>query len=573
MPDVRTLKGRLRTLPGLRALRLARLRRIARSRGHADWRALLAGADATAWEAARQAADGPRVLIATGIGGHLALSALDSTLGVALTLRGARARYLLCDQTLPACQMAETGWYPDTGRFARRGPADLCGHCHRPAVNGFATSGLPVDTYGAHITDGHRAEARHLATNTPADAIPALTLAGAAIGEVALSGALRFFARGDLTGEPHGEAVLRRYLEAAVLTFRAVETAVRADHIDIVVTHHGIYVPQGAARLGALAAGARVVTWNPAYRRHCFLFSHDDTYHHTLRDEPVSAWEDLSLDERREGAILDYLKSRWTGANDWIWFHESPQFDCHRIVRELGLDPDRPVIGLLTNVVWDAQLHYPANAYGSMLDWVEDTIRYFACRPDLQLAIRVHPAEIRGDPASRQRVADEIAARFPTLPDNVFVVGPDSAVSTYALLELCDTALIFGTKMGVELTAMGIPTIVAGEAWIRNKGLAQEAESPQHHRALLDALPRRTRLDERTVRRARRYAYHFFFRRMIPLPFMEATGGWPPFMPRPENLDALRTGASPGLDVICDGILTGSPFIFRAEDHPDTGTR
>lgn len=566
MPDIRTLKGRLRALPGLRALRLARLRRIARTSGHADWRALLSDEDASAWARARETAAGPRVLIATGIGGHLALAALDSTLGVALTLRGARARFLLCDEVLPACQMAEAGWYPDTGRFARQGPADLCGHCHRPADKGFASAGLPVETYGRHLTDAHRAEARRLATDTAADAIPTLTLDGAPIGEVALSGALRFFARGDLSGEPHGDAILRRYLEAAVLTYRAVEAAVRAEAIDIVVTHHGIYVPQGAARLGALAAGARVVTWNPAYRRHCFLFSHHDTYHHTLMDEPTAAWDALDLNDGREGEILDYLKSRWTGSNDWIWFHESPQFDTRRIVRDLGLDPDRPIIGLLTNVVWDAQLHYPANAYGSMLEWVEDTIRYFAGRPDLQLAIRIHPAEIRGTPPSRQRMADEIARRFPTLPDTVFVIGPDSDVSTYALLELCDTALIYGTKMGVELTAMGIPAIVAGEAWIRNKGLAEEADSPDHHRALLDTLPRRARLDEATVRRARRYAYHFFFRRMIPLPFMEATGGWPPYTPRPGSLDALRPGASAGLDVICDGILTGSPFIYPAEN-------
>ena len=36
-----------------------------------------------------------------------------------------------------------------------------------------------------------------------------------------------------------------------------------------------------------------LVTWNIAYRAGSFIFSHDDTYHFTLMDEPTSVWEDL----------------------------------------------------------------------------------------------------------------------------------------------------------------------------------------------------------------------------------------------------------------------------------------
>ncbi len=563
----RSLKRHLRTLPGMRALRLARLRRIARTEGHADWRRLI-GADWPEWEKARAAATGPRVLIATGLGGHLPLAALDSTLGVALTLRGARASYLLCDEVLPACQMAETGWFPDIGRFAARGPQDLCAHCHRPAEAAYAATGLPVHLYGAWLSAADRREAAELAAGTPVEDIGGLRLEDAPLGEHALSGALRFFAKGTLADEPHGEAVLRRYLEAAVLAYRAVQRLVREAEIEVVVAHHGIYVPQGPASLAAKAAGARVATWNPAYRKHCFLFSHDDTYHHTLMTEPSETWESLDLDADREAEIVAYLKSRWTGAGDWIWFHEAPRFEPDWIVKTLGLTPDKPTVGLLTNVVWDAQLHYPANAFGSMIEWVEASIRAFAERPDLQLAIRIHPAEIRGTPPSRQRMAEEIARRFPKLPANVFLVPPESPVSTYALLELCDAALIYGTKMGVELTAMGIPTIVAGEAWIRNKGLTRDAESPAHYQALLDALPYGRRLDTATVKRARAYAYHFFFRRMIPLPFMAATGGWPPYKPALCGLEALKPGASAGLDTVCAGILEGTPFVYPAERTP-----
>ena len=182
--------------------------------------------------------------------------------------------------------------------------------------------------------------------------------------------------------------------------------------------------------------------------------------------------------------------------------------------------------------------------------------------------MRVHPAELHGTPPSRQRAADEIARAFPVLPPNVFVVPPDSRVSTYALLDQCQAAVIYGTKMGVELTSIGKPVIVAGEAWIRNKGLTLDAASREDYFALLDRLPDIEPLDPATVERARRYAFHFFFRRMIGLEFMTPTGGWPPYRPALQGLGALQPGASRGLDVICEGILSGSDFIDRAEATP-----
>src|SRR4029079_6705923 len=103
--------------------------------------------------------------------------------------------------------------------------------------------------------------------------------------------------------------------------------------------------------------------------------------------------------------------------------------------------------------------------------------------------VRAPPAAVPGTVRSRHPMAEEIAKRFPALPKNVFVIPPESDVSTYALMELCDSAIIYGTKMGVELTSVGIPTIVAGEAWIKNKGLTLDAATRGEYFSILDTLP------------------------------------------------------------------------------------
>jgi hypothetical protein len=314
--------------------------------------------------------------------------------------------------------------------------------------------------------------------------------------------------------------------------------------------------------------GVRVVNWNPAYRKKCFIFSHNDTYHHTLLSEETDIWETVPWTTVLESKVMDYLKSRWEGTQDWIWFHERPEEDLRKIVRELGLDMSKPMIGLLTNVLWDAQLHYPSNAFPDMLDWLIQTIKHFSARPEIQLVIRVHPAEVRGWLPSRQPVVEEIRKVFQKLPENVYVIPPQSRISTYAVMLQCDSVIIYGTKTGVELTSLGLPVIVAGEAWIRNKGLTLDARTPEEYLELLDRLPLGKKLDDATTRRARKYAYHFFFRRMIPLASMQPVPGWPPYQVKISGIEDLLPGHDPGLDVICEGILHGTEFVLRDELQP-----
>jgi len=63
---------------------------------------------------------------------------------------------------------------------------------------------------------------------------------------------------------------------------------------------------------------------------------------------------------------------------------------------------------------------------------------------------------------------------------------------------------------------------------------------------------------------ARKYAFHFFFRRMIPLPFIISPEKYT-FSLKISNLEELMPGHDPGLDVICDGTLNNAPFVYPAE--------
>ena len=531
--------------------------------GFPDWASLIAGSPA--WAARRPGRRG-RVLIATNIGGHGPVSVTESTLAAALSLRDAEVEIVLCDAALPGCLRAEYSDLPDdTVLTERRLPQTFCPTCMSRGKAMFEPLGLKVHYLSELITDEDRAEALRIADSLPVGEIDGYVADGLKIGEHARAGALRYYTRGDLEGEANGETVLRRYLEAAILSVAAYRQLLSRRRYDVAVFHHGLYVPQGLVGEVCRAEGVRVVNWVVAYRNHSFILSHGDTYHHTLMSEPVSAWEDMAWGDRQRQDIQAYLKSRWRGDRDWIGFHEKPEEDAEALVRGLGLDPARPIVGMLSNVVWDAQLHYPANAFPSVIDWAARTIDYFAGRPELQLLLRVHPAEARGPARSRQPLVEEIARRFPVLPPNVFIIPPESPVSTYAAMALCDSVLIYGTKTGVELTAVGIPVVVAGEAWIKNKGLTLDASSAEDYFRILDILPLGKRLEPAVIERALKYAFHFFFRRMIPLAFFERVPSNLFFTPKIGSVDELAAGRDAGLDVVCDAVLDDRPFIYPAE--------
>jgi hypothetical protein len=102
--------------------------------------------------------------------------------------------------------------------------------------------------------------------------------------------------------------------------------------------------------------------------------------------------------------------------------------------------------------------------------------------------------------------------------------------------------------------------VTSGDAWIRGKGLTIDVETKEEYHDLLDRLPELEPLDQETTDRARAYAFHYFFRRMIPLSSLDPAGD-----PRVaiSSLDELYPGQDPGLDTILDGVLHNTPFVFN----------
>jgi hypothetical protein len=513
-------------------------------------------------------AAGRRVLLATGVGGHPMAPVVDGLVGTSLWLRGAEVSFLLCDRVLPACEMCQYVAFPQLEEFLERGPQRrLCPPCFDRGRLHLEPLPPPLHLYGSFLTPGEVDAVSASVQSFSLERCFTFEEDGARLGEQTRASLVRFFGKADLTSEPEEVVVAaaRRYAAGAWIAALILRRALEQLEPEVVVAHHGVYVPQGVLGEVARNAGVRVVNWGTSYRDRTVIYSHGDTYHRTLVDEPTSNWDERPLTDAEERELLDFLAARRRGEGDWTWY--TPEAALRRdeqeraqLFDELGLDPGLPVVGLLTNVLWDAQLYYEGHAFEDMLEWLWFTIDWFGAHAGQQLLIRIHPHEVKH--GNRQPVGPELARRYPTLPENVHVVGHDSPLNTYALMDLCRSVLIYGTKTGVELTPRGQPVVVAADAWIRGKGLTLDAATKEEYAALLERAASLPQLDDDTVARARRYAFHYFFRRMIPLSSLEA--GRDELTLGIGSFDQLLPGHDPGLDAICDGILTGTEFVFDA---------
>ena len=473
-------------------------------------------------------------MIATSTGSNWACSSFDALLGAALALRGADVRFLLCDGVLPACQECNFQNI-EPKKFAQKGPNPLlCADCFEPASKMLAGLGLHVFRYSEFLENSAYAKATTSTTNEKC--------------EHALAGALRYFGVGNLEGQPFQNEILARYKQSTKLGEIVASNICAKFNFDVVILHHGIYSPQGALLKAFSELQKEIITWTPSYRKQTVLISHEKSYHHTLPAETTFDVEDW--DDQKRTTILEYLNSRRTGENDWISFVE-PNAKPVKLKNNAFEDGYR--FGLFTNVLWDAQLHFESSAFTGLLDWLYETIKQFQINKKHQLIIRVHPAEITGTVPTRQPLVAEIQKRFGALPNNVVIIGPEEKISSYDLANQIDIALVYGTKMGIELACMGKTVIVAGDCWAKNKGFTYDVTSKDEYRRIISDPTAINPPSKSQIDRALKYAYYLFFDRMIKVNLLNPRNRLSPYSISNPTTDSLL--GDEGLQKICNEVL------------------
>ena len=343
---------------------------------------------------------------------------------------------------------------------------------------------------------------------------------GVNVFEHAFAATARYYAKGDPSDEPFYKDVLTTFAVATVQSLDVYSNIFDAFDPEVIVAHHGIYVPQGPAVALAKVRDIKVVSYTPSYRKGTFIFAEGDTYHKVM---PTRELEATALTNPERAKTIDYLQSRQNAEQDWIWYLPKSEED-QSIRDKFGIAKDKNIVAMFTNVFWDAQLHFDDAIFDNMMDWVHQTIDHFQQFEDTALVIRAHPGESSGFVPSRQPL-DVLLADKLAHAGNVHLIPSSDEFNNYDLAQMANVSVVYGTKLACELPALGSIVIVAGEAWAKGKGFTVDALSKEHYFGLLEKYrASRGGLPTEMQDLALAYCHQFFFRDMQPIEVLVPTG-------------------------------------------------
>jgi hypothetical protein len=281
-----------------------------------------------------------------------------------------------------------------------------------------------------------------------------------------------------------------------------------------VIMSHGIYATWGPPFQMLAEANIPILTYSKTKRKGTEKFN----WNYTADWWDVSEeWEKVAkkkLSSIQEGKIDDYLSSRITHKDDVLVYNFGELENRSTTIKRFGLNPDLPVISLFTNVLWDASSAQREIVFADPISWVYETIEWFKSHADLQLIIKIHPAEVVI--GTNQPFADLIKEKFGDFPSNVKLIEPHENVNSWSIYGVTDLGLVHTTTAGLELPLCGVPCAVVSKTHYRGKGFTIDVTSKKEYFDLIANAGIPSGDSARLKEISKRYAYLLFERYQVP---------------------------------------------------------
>ena len=387
--------------------------------------------------------------------------AFDSVFGHFLKNRGHKVSYLICNSGLKNC-IFDAKEYLSGGRnlYQEINRKVKCDYCSLNAHRVLESFGLADDIILLNnFLPENSSSLLYLESNDLNVYNPT---------EHALSTTLRNLLIGDLDHDKESTLIFNAYFKSSQLYRMSLLNFFSHNHIDSIICVHGIYQEHGVLVDVAKELGIHVYVYGFTYRSNTFSFFSGDTYHRSIWNIPISAWQNLVLTEEINLVVNQYLLSKSAGGRDNVNYHPSPIMEHDKIKSILNLKDDDKIFTFFTNVLWDAKIYYSDSLFDDgIVSATKFLINTFLNRPNEKLIIRVHPAESKGGFSTRKTFKELIYDNFPFLPSNIILIDSNSDISSYTLAELSLCSIIYGSNIGLELACRGHRVMVIGEAFIK----------------------------------------------------------------------------------------------------------
>lgn len=282
-------------------------------------------------------------------------------------------------------------------------------------------------------------------------------------------------------------------------------------------------------------------------------------------------FERIPLSEVQKQKVNDWINTRSTGKDmildtASLQAFNSDDYDFSKI------DLTKPIALLPSNVIWDLAALNKQIVFIDMIDWIAQTIHWFADHPQYQLIIKPHPAELHpAIPETEERVNIALSEKGVAIPSNVFLLTPQVKCTVYDLLPICTVGLVHTTTVGIEMAAKGIPVITTARAPYRSFGFTLD---PTNQKDYYDDLERclagqKHIQCQRQIEKAYKFILFYHYHYYTKIDIMDYSWGKSPQL-KVQSIADLTPGKNIYLDYIVDSILDGAPIVSENRWPPES---
>jgi hypothetical protein len=286
------------------------------------------------------------------------------------------------------------------------------------------------------------------------------------------------------------------------------------------------------------------------------------------------SWGNFSkkvLNDRQKEKVEKWLEGRLTGKEmildtASLGDHQNVGFDAGK------LDGKKPTALLAANVIWDLAALNKQVVFNDMIDWIAETIEWFRNRPEFQLIIKPHPAELNPSiPETTERVEIALAARDVAFPENVFLLSPKVNFTVYQLSSLATAVLVHTTTVGIEMAARGIPVITTARAPYSGFGFTIDPVSRGKYFRILERTLQGCSPMDTAVQKdlAYKFILFFHFHYYMKVGIMDYMWGEVPRL-KLGSIRELLPGKNIYLDYVTDSIMGGLPILSETRWPPES---
>ena len=476
-------------------------------------------------------------------------------LAKALEIRGAEIIVLVCDETLPGCELKS---------FKNQNDRDPCWSCRFNLKNVLELYNFKIIRLKQYVDNKDILNYENIAEEFYNNE-NVVTYFGIKLNQTINDSIIRYF-YGDVPKDKSKiKKVIIDHTVTVLITLNAINSITEDFKPEIVINNMIAYS-----------------TWEPIYK---YLVKNNIEFH-TLTTTPYDFnvidlnFFDLYKSKLRYKNFLKFKKNKILNKDELLelnqflskrfsgdaeLFKTNNYFDNKATNKELlkknlNIDENKRNIFLFSNLYWDVGMSDRSKLYKDVIIWVYRTIEILKEDKNINLFIKTHPGEVYDSSGSLTGVKQIIMDKIKKLPTNVSFIDPEYKIKPYDLFEFIDLGVLFDGTLGLEMLFNDLPIVDVGNTPYNGLGFASEPKNEEEYKKILYGIEPAKKPDRDSLNN---FGYFYFMRSHIPWTLTDRHYGNNYNGFKFNSLDEITIGKDKNLDHLCNCILNSS------ESKPD----